>query len=359
MWNKFPALREASTKRMASNADRITIMSQQPIDTNCMTLTRFFLAEQRKNPAATGDLTQLLTSIQAAVKAISAAVRRAGISQLFGAAGNVNVQGEDVKKLDVLSNELFINMLKSSYTCCLLVSEENETVIEIETERQGKYIVTFDPLDGSSNIDCLVSIGSIFGVFKKTEDQKVDDSLVYRSGRHLVASGYALYGSATMMVVALSGAVNGFMLDPAIGEFILSDANMSIPSRGKIYSLNEGYENKWSPAIKEYVKSKKEGPKPYGARYIGSMVADVHRTIKYGGVFLYPATADNPMGKLRVLYECFPMAHIVETAGGMASTGKIPMLDLVPTKLHERSPIFLGSTEDVKEILACIKKHGE
>lgn len=340
-------------------ADRIAIMSQQPIDTNCMTLTRFFLAEQRKNPAATGDLTQLLTSIQSAVKAISAAVRRAGISQLFGAAGNVNVQGEDVKKLDVLSNELFINMLKSSYTCCLLVSEENETVIEIDTERQGKYIVTFDPLDGSSNIDCLVSIGSIFGVFKKQEGEKVDEKLAFQKGRNLVASGYALYGSATMMVVALNNSVNGFMLDPAIGEFILTDPKMQIPSRGKIYSLNEGYENKWSPAVKEYVKGKKEGPKPYGARYIGSMVADVHRTIKYGGIFLYPATADAPNGKLRVLYECFPMAHIVETAGGAASTGSQPMLDLVPSKLHERSPIFMGSKEDVADILAIIKKHEE
>lgn len=334
-------------------------MSTQPIDTNCMTMTRYFLAEQRKRPSATGDLTQLLTSIQSAVKAISAAVRRAGISELFGAAGNTNVQGEDVKKLDVLSNELFINMLKSSYTCCLLVSEEDELAIEIEVERRGKYIVTFDPLDGSSNIDCLVSIGSIFGVFKKTDGEELGQKTALKSGRTLVASGYALYGSATMMVVAINNEVNGFMLDPSIGEFVLTDANMKIPSRGKIYSLNEGYENKWSPAVLEYVKSKKEGKKPYGARYIGSMVADVHRTIKYGGVFLYPATADNPNGKLRVLYECFPMAHIVETAGGSAWTGKIDMLDLVPEKLHERSPIFLGSKEDVDDIKAVFKKNGE
>lgn len=334
-------------------------MSTQPIDTNCMTMTRYFLAEQRKRPSATGDLTQLLTSIQSAVKAISAAVRRAGISELFGAAGNTNVQGEDVKKLDVLSNELFINMLKSSYTCCLLVSEEDELAIEIEVERRGKYIVTFDPLDGSSNIDCLVSIGSIFGVFKKSDGEELGQKTALKSGRTLVASGYALYGSATMMVVAINNEVNGFMLDPSIGEFVLTDANMKIPSRGKIYSLNEGYENKWSPAVLEYVKSKKEGKKPYGARYIGSMVADVHRTIKYGGVFLYPATADNPNGKLRVLYECFPMAHIVETAGGSAWTGKIDMLDLVPEKLHERSPIFLGSKEDVDDIKAVFKKNGE
>jgi fructose-1,6-bisphosphatase I len=332
-------------------------MSQQPIDTNCLSLTRFFLAEQRKFPEAHGDLTQLLTSIQSAVKAISAAVRRAGITRIFGTAGDVNVQGEDQKKLDVLSNELFINMLKSSYTCCLLVSEENETAIEIEIERRGRYIVTFDPLDGSSNIDCLVSIGSIFGVFKKADDVELTTGAALLSGRELIASGYALYGSATMMVISINNEVNGFMLDPSIGEFILTDPKMRIPSRGKIYSINEGYENKWSPAIKEYVKSKKEGKSAYGARYIGSMVADVHRTIKYGGIFLYPATSDAPKGKLRVLYECFPMAHIVETAGGCASTGSMPMLDLVPKGLHERSPIFLGSKEDVADVLELIKKH--
>jgi fructose-1,6-bisphosphatase I len=331
-------------------------MSEQPIDTNCMTMTRFFLSEQRKYPSAHGDLTQLLTSIQTAVKAISAAVRRAGIAKLFGVEGSTNVQGEDVKKLDVLSNELFINMLQSSYTCCLLVSEENENAIEIETERSGKYIVTFDPLDGSSNIDCLVSIGSIFGVFKIDDGEVPSTKSALRSGRQLVASGYALYGSATMMVISLNKEVNGFMLDPSIGEFVLTDPNMRIKSRGKIYSLNEGYEKKWEPAVQEYVRSKKEGV-PYGARYIGSMVADVHRTIKYGGIFIYPSTADSPNGKLRVLYECFPMAHIVETAGGMASTGKIPMLDLVPKTIHERSPIFIGSKEDVQDVLDLIKKH--
>jgi len=332
-------------------------MAEQPIDTNCMTMTRFFLTEQRKYPTAQGDLTQLLASIQSAVKAISAAVRRAGIAKLFGVEGSTNVQGEQVKKLDVLSNELFINMLKSSYTCALLVSEENDTAIEVETVRQGRYVVTFDPLDGSSNIDCLVSIGSIFGVYKLDEGEQPSAASALKAGRKMVAAGYALYGSATMMVVSINKQVNGFMLDPSIGEFVLTDPNMKIPARGKIYSLNEGYENKWEPAVKEYVKSKKEGKKPYGARYIGSMVADVHRTIKYGGIFIYPSTADAPNGKLRVLYECFPMAHIVENAGGLASTGNIPMLDLVPKTIHERSPIFLGSKDDVQEILDVIEKH--
>merc|ERR1712051_949768 len=175
-------------------------------------------------------------------------------------------------------------------------------------------------------------------------------------GRKIVASGYALYGSATMMVISVNNEVNGFMLDPAIGEFVLTDPNMKIPSRGKIYSINEGYENKWEPAILEYVKSKKVGPKPYGARYIGSMVADVHRTIKYGGVFMYPKTTDAPKGKLRVLYECFPMAYIVENAGGKATDGTKPILEIEPTGLHVRSPIFLGSSDDVDDILAIMEK---
>jgi fructose-1,6-bisphosphatase I len=173
--------------------------------------------------------------------------------------------------------------------------------------------VTFDPLDGSSNIDCLVSIGSIFAIFKKPDENAgppFTEADALQNGRQIVAAGYALYGSATMMVISVNKGVNGFMLDPSIGEFVLTDANMTIPNRGKIYSLNEGYERKWEPPVLEYVKSKKEGPKPYGARYIGSMVADVHRTIKYGGIFLYPKTADSPNGKLRVLYECFPMVSL-------------------------------------------------
>lgn len=332
-------------------------MAQEPIDTNCMTLTRWILAEQKKYaPTGTGDFTQLLSSLQTAVKAVSAAVRRAGISELFGVAGSTNVQGEEVKKLDVLANDLFINMLRSSYASCLLVSEENDNEIEVETEKQGKYIVTFDPLDGSSNIDCLVSIGSIFAIFKKPHEGALAPGDALQSGRQIIAAGYALYGSATMMVLSAGHGVNGFMLDPSIGEFVLTDPNMRIRPRGKIYSVNEGYEEKWEPAVREYVKSKKQG-KPYGSRYIGSMVADVHRTLKYGGIFMYPSTVDAPQGKLRVLYECMPMAYIIEQAGGLASTGVIPVLDMVPTSLHQRSPIFLGSKDDVEDVLKVIAKH--
>lgn len=328
------------------------------IDVNCMTLTRFVLQEQQKFKEATGDLSQLLNCIQTAVKAVSSAVRKAGISSLYGISGDTNVQGETVKKLDVLANELFINMLKSSYTTCFLVSEENETVIEVETERRGKYIVCFDPLDGSSNIDCLVSIGSIFAIYRKqAEVPQSSDCL--QPGRHMIAGGYALYGSATMMVLALrTGGVNGFMYDPSIGEFILTDPDIRIPERGNIYSINEGYTSQWEQHVRDYVESKKnpKNGKPYGARYVGSMVADVHRTIKYGGIFIYPATSSSPNGKLRLMYEGNPMAFVVTQAGGKASTGAQDILDVVPKKIHERAPVFLGSKLDVEEALSFINK---
>lgn len=337
-------------------------MSEGAIDTDCMTLTRWLLAEQRKHPSATGDLTQLVTAILTAVKAISSAVRRAGIAHLFGLAGNVNVQGEEVKKLDVLSNDLFINMLKSSFTTCLLISEENEQAIEVDIDKQGKYIVCFDPLDGSSNIDCLVSIGTIFSIYRKTSEGPATAADAFQTGRKVVAAGYALYGSATMVVLSVGFGVHSFMLDPSIGEFLLIDYNMQIKPRGKIYSINEGYSKFWDESTKEYVesvKNPKPGKAPYGARYIGSMVADVHRTLKYGGIFMYPATTESPNGKLRLLYECIPMAFIIEQAGGMATTGTMPILDIVPEKIHQRTPIFLGSKEDVEDIIKLYSKHAK
>ncbi|XP_013780339.1 fructose-1,6-bisphosphatase 1-like [Limulus polyphemus] len=335
--------------------------AESTIDTNAMTLIRFVLAEQKRFPGATGDLTVLLNSILTACKAVSSAVRKAGIAKIFGIAGQTNVQGEEVKKLDVLANELFINMLKSSFTTCLLISEENDQVIEVEADKRGKYIVCFDPLDGSSNIDCLVSIGSIFAIYRKATTGPPTEQDGLQSGRNLVAAGYALYGSATMVVLSTGNGVNGFMLDPSIGEFILTDYNMTIKPRGKIYSINEGYGSLWDKAVTEYVQRKKssQNGKPYAARYVGSMVADVHRTLKYGGIFMYPATKDSPNGKLRLLYECNPMAYLIEQAGGIASTGKIPVLDVIPEKIHERSPIFLGSREDVEEILDLYKQYDQ
>nr|XP_006814597.1 PREDICTED: fructose-1,6-bisphosphatase isozyme 2-like isoform X2 [Saccoglossus kowalevskii] len=324
-----------------------------------MTLTRFVLAEQKKVPHATGELTQLLNALLTALKAVSSAVRRGGIAKLHGIAGLTNIQGEDQHKIDVLANKLFINMLKSSFTTCLMVSEENENVIEVETEKQGKYVVCFDPLDGSSNIDCLVSIGSIFCIYKKISEGEIGVQDALQPGRNIVAAGYALYGSATMVMLSIGQGVNGFMLDPSIGEFVLTERNVRIKPRGKYYSINEGYSQYWEKGVMDYVNNKKypkEGCNAYNARYIGSMVADVHRTIMYGGIFIYPANKKSPNGKLRLLYECNPMAYIVEQAGGIATTGTKPVLDVVPENIHQRCPIALGSPEDVNEYLECVKK---
>lgn len=334
---------------------------QGTFDTNVVTVTRFLMEEGRK-AKGTGELTTLLNSLCTAVKAISSAVRKAGIAHLYGIAGSTNVTGDQVKKLDILSNDLVINMLKSSFTSCVLVSEENEKAIIVEPETRGKYIVCFDPLDGSSNIDCLVSIGTIFSIYKKITDDEPCEKDALQPGRNLVAAGYALYGSATMLVLSTGRGVNCFMLDPAIGEFILVDRDVKIKKRGKIYSVNEGYAKYFDPAVIDYLQKKKfpqDGSQPYNARYVGSMVADVHRTLMYGGIFLYPGNVKNPDGKLRLLYEGNPMAFIMEQAGGMASTGFENILDIQPVSIHERSPVAMGSSDDVQEFITICKKHAK
>ncbi|XP_072453034.1 fructose-1,6-bisphosphatase 1 isoform X2 [Notamacropus eugenii] len=297
-------------------------------DTDVNTLTRFVMEEGRK-AKGTGEMTQLLNSLCTAVKAISSAVRKAGIANLYGIAGSTNVTGDQVKKLDVLSNDLVVNMLKSSFATCVLVSEENKNAIIIEPEKRNS-----------------------------TGEPSEKDAL--QPGRNLVAAGYALYGSATMLVLAMECGVNCFMLDPAIGEFILVEKDVKIKKRGNIYSLNEGYARDFDPAIAEYIQKKKfpqDNTAPYGARYVGSMVADVHRTLVYGGIFLYPANKKSPKGKLRLLYECNPMAFVMEKAGGMATTGDKAVLDVIPTDIHERAPVILGSPDDVNEVLEIYKKH--
>uniref|UniRef100_A0A8C4NMF5 Fructose-1,6-bisphosphatase isozyme 2 n=2 Tax=Eptatretus burgeri TaxID=7764 RepID=A0A8C4NMF5_EPTBU len=332
---------------------------QVPFDTDVVTLTRFVLQEGRK-VGGTGEFTQLLNALCSAIKAISCAVRKAGIANMYGIAGGTNVTGDQVKKLDVLSNDLVINMLRSSFTACLLVSEENEGILVVEAEKRGKYVVCFDPLDGSSNIDCLASIGTIFAIYRKPDEGEPTIRDALQPGRKLVAAGYALYGSATMLVLSTGNGVDCFMLDPAIGEFILVDHNVRIKKRGKIYSVNEGYAKYFEPAMTEYLqkmKFPKDGSSPYGSRYVGSMVADVHRTLVYGGVFMYPANSKSPNGKLRLLYECNPMAFIMEQAGGKATNGHRPILDIQPTTLHERAPIVLGSPDDVDDYLALVSKH--
>ncbi|XP_002124545.2 fructose-1,6-bisphosphatase 1 [Ciona intestinalis] len=333
--------------------------SRDTLDTDIVTLTRF-ITERGRQTGSTGELTQLLNSICTAIKGIATNVRRAGIMNLYGIAGSTNTTGDEQKKLDVLSNLLFINMIRSSFTTCLMVSEENEHAIEVEVEKQGKYIVTFDPLDGSSNIDCLVSIGTIFGVYKKNSDGPPTEKDALQPGRSMVAAGYALYGSATVIVLATQFSVDMFMLDPMVGEFVLTDRDIKIKKKGKIFSINEGYAKFWHPAVKEYVERKKfpqDGSSPYNARYIGSMVADVHRTLVYGGIFAYPAHSKSPNGKLRLLYEAAPMAFIMEKAGGKATNGRQDILDIVPEQIHQRVPIVLGSPDDVDEYLEIEKKH--
>nr|CAB3245050.1 fructose-1,6-bisphosphatase 1-like [Phallusia mammillata] len=324
------------------------------------TLTRFITERGRQCGSATGELTQLLNAICTAIKSIATNVRRAGIMNLYGIAGSTNTTGDEQKKLDVISNLVFINLIRASFTTCLMVSEENEEVIVVETEKQGKYIVTFDPLDGSSNIDCLVSIGTIFGIYKKTGDGPPAAKDVLQKGRQMVAAGYALYGSATVIVLATEYSLDMFMLDPSVGEFVLTERDLTIKKKGKIFSINEGYAKFWDPAIKEYIDRKKfpqDGSSPYNARYIGSMVADVHRTLVYGGIFGYPAHSKSPNGKLRLLYEAAPMSYIIEKAGGKSTTGQCDVLDVQPEHIHQRVPIFIGSPDDVDEYLAIVKKH--
>lgn len=333
------------------------------MDTNCMTVSRFIIEKQKNNPNATGEFTTCLNSLLTSIKAVSSAVRRAGIYQIYGLAGESNSTGDDQKKLDVLSNDLFVNMLGSSMTVCGMVSEENEGVIRVPAynEKQGKYILVFDPLDGSSNIECLASIGSIFGILRKPDpSQPFKEADVLQPGDNFVAAGYTVYGSATMLVLALKDqGVHGFMYDPTIGEFVLTDPDMKIKEKGKIYSTNEGYYRYLSTGLQKYLDAKKfpEKGEPYGARYIGSMVADMHRTIKYGGIFMYPANTKSPNGKLRLLYECNPMAFIVEQAGGAATDGKRRILEIQPKSIHERCPIFIGSKKDVEEVTEFMERY--
>ncbi|KAG4984094.1 hypothetical protein AAZX31_10G213300 [Glycine max] len=323
--------------------------------TDLMTITRFVLNQQSNHPESRGDFSILLSHIVLGCKFLCSAVNKAGLAKLIGLAGETNVQGEEQKKLDVLSNDVFIKALVSSGRTCILVSEEDEEATFVEASKRGKYCVVFDPLDGSSNIDCGVSIGTIFGIYLIKEDHEPTIEDVLQPGKNMLAAGYCMYGSSCTLVLSTGSGVNGFTLDPSLGEFILTHPDIKIPKKGKIYSVNEGNAKNWDDPTTKYVENCKyprDGSSPKSLRYIGSMVADVHRTLLYGGIFLYPADKKSPNGKLRVLYEVFPMSFLMEQAGGQAFTGNQRALDLVPKKLHERSPIFLGSYEDVEEIKA-------
>ncbi|MGE5431915.1 MAG: class 1 fructose-bisphosphatase [Syntrophomonadaceae bacterium] len=320
-----------------------------------MTIQRHILEEERKHPEATGELSALLSDLVLAAKIISLEVNKAGLVDIIGYTGTTNIQGEKVKKLDVFSHEVLFKAMEHGGHLCVMASEEEENVIPIPKDFvKGKYALLFDPLDGSSNIDANVSVGTIFSVLKRvTPDGGSDGTLqdCLQPGVKQVASGYVLYGSSTILVYTTGHGVYGFTLDPALGEFLLSYNNIRIPATSKIYSINEGNYKYWHPGLKKYIKYLQEEDektgRPYSTRYIGSMVADIHRNLLYGGIFMYPADSRNPNGKLRLLYECNPMAFIVESAGGMASNGQKRVLEIVPKSLHQRTPVFMGNKEDV------------
>lgn len=310
------------------------------------------MEEEGRDGGTRAELAFILNSISVASKVISNAVQHAGVQGLYGMQGVVNVQGEDQKKLDVLANDVMVNAIKFSHKVGIMVSEENPVPILCmgDTDHNlAKYAVVFDPLDGSSNIECNVSVGTIFGIYESLnpESPSLDD--VLQPGHKMVTAGYVLYSSSVVMVLSTGSGVHSFTLDPNYGEFIMTRENMRIPEQPKqIYSINTGNSELWDAPTRDFVRWTKGQAKPYSMRYIGSMVSDVHRTILYGGIFMYPADKQNQHGKLRVLYECFPMAFLVEQAGGMASTGTGRILDLKPTNIHERSPIFLGCRRDVQ-----------
>ncbi|KAH8117596.1 inositol phosphatase [Phellopilus nigrolimitatus] len=333
-------------------------MAEEAPNTDIITLTRHILGDQlRLGAAATGDLTLLLNAIQTTSKFIATNVRKARLINLIGLAGETNVQGEEQKKLDVLSNDIMVNALRASRKTAVLVSEELDDAIIIDERFRGRYCVVFDPLDGSSNIDAGVNIGTIFGIYKvvsASEKSGGDVSDVLRPGKEMVAAGYTMYGSSCNLVFSTGNGVNGYTLDTALGEFILTHPDIQIPSRGKIYSFNEGNASFFNQPVVNYlnsIKYPKNGKAPYSARYIGSMVADVHRTLLYGGIFGYPDDKKSKSGKLRLLYEAFPMAFLTEQAGGVATTGTGRILDIIPTSIHERCPVFLGSKDDVNDLL--------
>ncbi|KAG7565614.1 Fructose-1-6-bisphosphatase class I N-terminal [Arabidopsis suecica] len=331
------------------------------------TLTSWLLRQEMKGEID-AELTIVMSSISMACKQIASLVQRAGISNLTGVQGAVNIQGEDQKKLDVISNEVFSNCLRSSGRTGIIASEEEDVPVAVEESYSGNYVVVFDPLDGSSNIDAAVSTGSIFGIYSPNDECIVDDSddiaalgseeqrcivNVCQPGNNLLAAGYCMYSSSVIFVLTLGKGVFSFTLDPMYGEFVLTQENIEIPKAGKIYSFNEGNYQMWDGKLKKYIDDLKDpGPsgKPYSARYIGSLVGDFHRTLLYGGIYGYPRDAKSKNGKLRLLYECAPMSFIVEQAGGKGSDGHQRVLDIQPTEIHQRVPLYIGSTEEVEKL---------
>lgn len=315
-----------------------------------LTLGQFIIEKQSDFPYAKGELSRLLRDIGIAAKIVNREVNKAGLMDILGEVGTINIQGENQKKLDVFANEQFISALTSGGECCIVASEENDEFVPIDAEvsKNARYIVAIDPLDGSSNIDVNVAVGTIFSIYRrKSTDGKATLEDVLQQGTEQVAAGYVIYGSSTMLVYTTGKGVNGFTLDPSIGEFCLSHPNMKIPQDGTIYSINEGNYVHFPDGVKKFLKycqiEDEQTSRPYTSRYIGSMVADIHRNMIKGGIFIYPTTSSAPNGKLRLVYECNPMAFIIEQAGGRATDGYKRILDQEVTSLHQRSAIFIGS----------------
>ena len=328
------------------------------VNRKILTLDEFTIQQLRDFPQATGELSGLLRDMGLAAKRVNVEVNKAGLVDILGDVGSVNVQGEDVKKLDVFANNQFMGVLHHGISCAGIASEELDDYISFDDEvsKNSKYVCLFDPLDGSGNIDVNVSIGTIFSVYRRVTPKGTlatrEDFL--QPGRNQVAAGYIVYGSSTMLVYGTRRGVNGFTLDPSIGEFCLSHPNIKCPEFGKIYSVNHGNFFQYDERVRNYInicqKKTSATGGPYTQRYIGSMVSDVHRNLIKGGIFMYPGTIDKPKGKLRLLYECNPFAFVTEVAGGKATNGKERILDVVPTSLYERSPLFIGSKGMMEEL---------
>ncbi|MBY0243894.1 MAG: class 1 fructose-bisphosphatase [Sphingobacteriaceae bacterium] len=321
------------------------------------TLGQFIIEKQADFSYAKGELSRLLRDIGIASKIVNREVNKAGLADILGDAGSTNIQGEGQKKLDVFANEQFISALSSGGECCIVATEEEDDFVRIDSavSHEAKYIVCIDPLDGSSNIDCNVAVGTIFSILRrKSVDGLATLADVLQKGTEQVAAGYVIYGSSTMLVYTTGKGVNGFTLDPSIGEFCLSHPDMKIPENGTIYSINEGNYVHFPEGIKKYIKYAQvedtATKRPYTSRYIGSMVADIHRNLIKGGIYMYPTTAASPNGKLRLLYECNPMAFILEQAGGKATDGLNRIMEITPTELHQRSSIIIGSTKMVEKV---------
>jgi len=320
------------------------------------TLGEFIIENQSEFQYSSGELSRLINSIRLAAKVVNHEVNKAGLVDILGAAGETNIQGEDQQKLDVYANEIFIKTLTNREIVCGIASEEEDDFITItgrNKKNDNKYVVLMDPLDGSSNIDVNVSVGTIFSIYRRVTPSgtpvTIDDFL--QPGNKQVAAGYIVYGTSTMIVYSTGHGVNGFTLNPAIGTYYLSHPNMKYPLDGDIYSVNEGNYIQFPQGVKNYIKycQKEEENRPYKARYIGSLVSDFHRNMIKGGIYIYPNTSKDPDGKLRLLYECNPMAYLAEQAGGKASDGFKPILDIQPTKLHQRVPFFCGSKNMVEK----------